>query len=527
MKKYIDIDCFAGGGGASVGIESALGKPVDIAINHDAEAIAMHKANHPQTEHLMNDIWDVDPADISARAPIRLAWFSPDCTHHSKARGKAPIRTPEARKSRDLAWVVVRWAERAKPRIIMLENVEEFRSWCPLLKNGKMDADRKGETFELWIQALKKHGYKVEWRELRACDYGTPTIRKRLFVIARCDGLPIIWPEPTHGIYAELKPYRTAAECIDWTIPIHSIFLSKEEGREVGVKRPLAEATMRRIGRGVWKYVINADKPFVVPAGDDTGFSAPYFVPRYGEDRHQEPRTRSVEVPHPTIVPTGNGASLVAAFLAQHNTGATGHDAREPLSTVLSTGGHQNVVACNLIRNFGQSVRQEVDKPAPTTTAGGGGKTGLVTAMLTNFHTSNANGGQGDLNNPMNAVLAGGTHKALVNAFLIKYYGAGHSGADIDEPCPTVTTKDRFGLVTVAGQDYRIVDIAMRMLTARELFRAQGFGEAYVIAPEIDGKRLTKTAQIKMCGNSVCPQIAEALVSANIKESIAAYAEVS
>ena len=526
MKQYIDVDSFAGGGGASVGIESALGKPVDIAINHDAEAIAMHKANHPQTEHLMNDIWDVDPADIAARAPIRLAWFSPDCTHHSKARGKAPIRSPESQKSRDLAWVVIRWAKKAKPRIIMLENVEEFRSWCPLLENGKMDVDRKGETFDIWIQALRNLGYKVEWRELHACDYGAPTIRKRLFVIARRDSLPIVWPSPTHGIHVNLKPYRTAAECIDWATPIYSIFLSKEQGREVGVKRPLVEATMRRIGRGVWKYVINAEKPFVVPAEDGQGLSAPYFVPRYGEDGHQEPRTRSVEVPHPTIVPTGNGASLVAAFLAQHNTGVIGHDIRESVSTILSTGSHQNVVACNLIRSFGQSVGQEVDKPSPTTTAGGGGKTGLVTAMLTHFHSSNTNGGQGDLNEPMNAVLASGRHHALVNAFPIKYYGSGEGHAVLDAPCPTVTSKERFGLVTVEGQDYRIVDIAMRMLTARELFRAHGFDENYVIDPELNGKRLTKSAPIRMCGNSVCPQIAAALVSANI-ESTATYAQAS
>ena len=495
MKQYIDIDSFAGGGGASVGIESALGKPVDIAINHDAEAIAMHKANHSHTEHLTNDIWDVDPADIAARAPIRLAWFSPDCTHHSKARGKAPIRSPEAQKSRDLAWVVVRWAKKARPRIIMLENVEEFRTWCPLLKNGIMDAARKGETFDIWIQALRKLGYKVEWRELQACDYGAPTIRKRLFVIARCDGLPISWPEPTHGPQAGLHPYRTAAECIDWLTPIYSIFLSKEQGREVGVKRPLVEATMRRIGRGVWKYVINAERPFVVPAQNG--------------------------MVHATM-----RSDPVAAFLAQHNTGATGHDTREPLSTILSTGAHQNVVVCNLTRSFGQSIGQGVDHPAPTTTAGGGGKTALITAMLTHFHSSNTNGGQGDLNEPMNTVLASGRHHAMVNAFLIKYYGSGESHAVLDAPCPTVTSKERFGLVTVEGQDYRIVDIAMRMLTARELFRAQGFDETYVIDLEINGKRLTKSAQIRMCGNSVCPQIAEALVSANI-ESTATYAQAS
>ena len=242
-------------------------------------------------------------------------------------------------------------------------------------------------------------------------------------------------------------------------------------------------------------------------------------MPRYGEDGHQEPRTRSVEVPHPTIVPTGNGASLGAAFLAQHNTGATGHDMRESVSTILSTGAHQNVVACNLIRSFGQSVGQEVDKPAPTTTAGGGGKTGFVAAMLTHQYTSNTCGGNGDLSVPMKTVLTG-KHHALVNAFLIKYYGSGESHAVLDSPCPTVTSKERFGLVTVEGQDYRIVDIAMRMLTARELFRAQGFDETYVIDPEINGKRLSKSAQIRMCGNSVCPQIAEALVSANIESKV-------
>ncbi|HVY12338.1 MAG TPA: DNA cytosine methyltransferase, partial [Alphaproteobacteria bacterium] len=256
------IDNFAGGGGASTGIEAALGRAVDIAINHDAEAVAMHKANHPATHHLCQSVWRADPQDVAGGRPIDLAWFSPDCKHFSKAKGGKPVE----KNIRDLAWVVVHWARRVRPRVIMRENVEECQDWGPLILNaeGKTipDPARRGETFVLWMHALKKCGYKLEWRELRACDYGTPTIRKRFFMIARCDGVPIAWPEKTHGDpkseavkEGRLLPWRTAAECIDWNIPCPSIF---------GRKRPLAENTLRRIAKGIQRYVIEAKQPFIV-----------------------------------------------------------------------------------------------------------------------------------------------------------------------------------------------------------------------------------------------------------------------
>lgn len=565
--REIDVDSFAGGGGASVGIEQATGRPVDVAINHDAEALAMHRANHPGTKHYINDIWNIDPAMIVKKhGPIRLAWFSPDCTHHSKAKGRAPIRDAQ-RRSRDLAWVVVRWAREVKPRIIMLENVEEFSGWGPLRPDGRQCPKRKGQTFDLWVQALRHEGYRVEWKELRACDYGAPTIRKRLFLVARRDGLPISWPEPTHG--PGLLPYRTAAECIDWSIPCPSIFLTREEGRRLGCKRPLAEATMRRIARGVWKYVINNSNPFIVPVthhGSDRinpideplrtvttahrgefALVAPHMMPYRGTKDGGKPRARDIDDPMHTLT-CEPSAALVAAFLAQHNTGMTGHSVEDPMSTIVQKGCTQAVVAAHLTRqysnsvgqecespahtvttrdktgivtahlkrDFGQSIGQECDSPAPTTTADGGGKTGLVTALLSRQFSSNSNGGQADLLEPMTSVLAQGQHHAMVQAFLVKYYGTA-IGSAIDEPSPTVTTKARFGLVTVDGLDYRIVDIGMRMLHPRELFTAQGFPSDYVIAPVVNGKPLTKTAQIRMCGNSVCPPMSDAIVRANLR----------
>lgn len=522
MPRFIDVDSFAGGGGASLGIEAALGKPVDIAINHDPEAIAMHAANHPRTRHYNRNVWQVDPAEIAAETPIRLAWFSPDCTHHSKAKGSAPIRTPAARSSRDLAWVVVLWAQRARPQIIMLENVEEFADWAPLLENGKPCPDSRGLTFRRWIRELRKAGYAIEWRELRACDYGAPTVRKRLFVIARRDGEPIVWPTPTHG--PGLAPYRTAADCIDWTVPTPSIFLTKEEARAIGCRRPLAEATMRRIARGTFKYVLDSVEPFIVPVthrGDDRVHALheslrTVTTAHRGEHALVRP---SFEIRNPSnsadfgLRP--DRADLVASFLAQHNTGMTGHDLQTPFSTIAQRGSTQGLVSAYLMRQFGGSTGQGAAFPAPTT-AGGGGKTGLVAAYLSNQHSSNTCGGQGDLRAPINTVLAGGSHRSLVKAFLMKYYGEGGQWASCNCPSPTLTCKHRLGIVTVGEIDYKLVDIGMRMLTPRELFRAQGFPDDYVIAPLYNGRPLTKTAQIRMCGNSVCPDAAEALVRANV-----------
>jgi site-specific DNA-cytosine methylase len=436
-----------------------------------------------------------------------------NCKHFSKAKGSQPVK----RNIRDLAWVVIHWAKLVQPRIIMLENVEEFRDWGPLIEgvDGKMVPCplRKGLTYRRWKRELVKLGYRVEDRELRACDYGAPTIRKRLFVIARRDGLPIIWPAPTHaplrlsqdGIVTEwarghgltlkdiqnLKPYRTAADCIDWSIPCPSIFERD---------RPLAENTMRRIAAGIKRYVIDAATPFIVPVthhGDsrvhgideplrtvttaprgEHALVTPFIAPRYGERPGQEPRTHAADKPIPTIVPTANGARLVAAFMAQHNTGMVGHPMTKPLSTIIQRGTTQGLVTSNLVKLRGTCKDgQPVDEPAPT-------------------------------------ITAGGWHIGEVRAFLIKYFGTDQDPR-LEEPMHTVTTRDRFGLVTVAGEEYQIVDIGMRMLTPRELFRAQGFPESYIIDPMFNGKPLTKTSQVRCCGNSVCPPLSEALVRAN------------
>jgi DNA (cytosine-5)-methyltransferase 1 len=488
-RREIVIDSFAGGGGASIGIESALGRPVDVAINHDPEAIAMHRANHPGTQHFVQNVWQVDPRDVAQRRPVGLAWFSPDCKHFSKAKGGKPVK----RHIRDLAWVVIHYAKLIGPRVIMLENVEEFEEWGPLIDvNGKMlpCPDRKGKTFRRWVGELRKLGYKVEWRQLRACDYGAPTIRKRLFLVARCDGLPIRWPKPTHG--AGLLPFRAAAECIDWSIPCPSIFERK---------RPLAAATLRRIAKGIQRYVIDAAEPFIVPvthAGDDRthgighplrtitcaqrgehALVAPYLVPRYGERAGQDPRTCEVGEPMPTAVPTSNGAALVAAFLAQHNGGMVGHPVTKPLSSITQRATQQQVVTAFIKRDFGTGVGAPVTAPLPTITCDGGG------------------------------------HASLVRAFLMKYHRDGGQWAACNAPMHTLDCKARMGLVIVHGQPYQIVDIGMRMLTPRELFRAQGFPDSYTIDPIHDGEPLTKTAQVRMCGNSVCPQVAEAVVRAN------------
>jgi DNA (cytosine-5)-methyltransferase 1 len=535
----IVVDSFAGGGGASTGIEAALGRSVDIAVNHDGAALAMHRVNHPGTLHFQRNVWQVDPADVvREHGPISLAWFSPDCTHHSKAKGGKP----REQGIRDLAWVVVLWAQRAKPDVIMLENVEEFRQWGPLTEDGYPCKVRAGSTFDMWRRELRRAGYKVEHRELRACDYGAPTIRKRLFVIARRDGLPIVWPEPTHGP-GRAMPWRTAAECIDWTLPCPSIFLTREQALElrrtagIACNRPLAEATMRRIAKGLVRYVLESPRPYIVPItnrssgdivqdsaeplrtvtasgggefalatpyltklqensiGQDArepihtvmagaprfGVVSPYLVPRYGEREGQEPRALSIEAPMPTIVPTVNGGSLVAAFMAQHNTGVVGHDMTEPMSTIVGKGCTQGLVAAHLLNMKGSDRR---DAPADA---------------------------------PLGTVTAQGGHASVVAAFLQKYYGTGGQDSDPSQPMHTVTALARHGLVTVTidGQSWVVVDIGMRMLTPRELFRAQGFPESYVIDRDADGNPLSKATQIRLCGNSVCPPLAEALVAAN------------
>ncbi len=538
------IDNFAGGGGASFGIEMGLGRAVDIAINHDQEAVTMHTANHPWTQHYCEDVWAVDPVQLCKGRQVGLAWFSPDCKHFSKAKGGKPV----SRKVRGLAWVVIRWAQKVAPRVIMLENVEEFQDWGPLTpvceKDGshKLDSNgdkvlmpcgiNKGATFYKWIHCLGKYGYRVEWRELRACDYGAPTIRKRLFLVARRDGLPIVWPQPTHGDPStdevrcgKLLPWKTAAECIDWSIHAPSIFERK---------RPLAEATMRRIAKGIMRYVINNPEPFIVTyygsKGDDfrgQSMKDP-LATQTTENRHavvvpvftecsnaSSPRCMPADEPLRTICANTKGGhhALVSAFLAKHYTGVVGSDIKEPIGTVTSVD-HHSLVTASLMRQFGKSVGSGAEEPVGTITAGGGGKTGLVTSHLVKLRGTCKDGQP--VTKPMPTVTASGLHVGEVRAFLLKYYGCDQN-PQLLEPLHTITSKDRFGLVTVRGEHYQIVDIGLRMLAPRELFRAQGFTDQYIIDPIFKGKPLTKTAQVRMCGNSVSPYPAAALVQANVR----------
>lgn len=629
VHDEIVVDLFAGGGGASSGIEMALGRQVDVAVNHDPKAVAMHRANHPQTAHHRADVFEVCPREATSGRPVGLLWMSPDCTFHSKARGSKPIRDREKRR-RALAWVGLRWAGQAAPRVLMLENVEEFQDWGPLVAKrdratgralktveytddkGKTrartevaapgervpvddqllvpDPARKGETFRAWVRALEGHGYRVEWRELRACDYGAPTIRKRLFVVARRDGQPIVWPEPTHGARGsaavrrrERAPYRTAAECIDWTEPACSIFATKPEAKawakqhgKHSPNRPLADATMRRIARGVMRYVVEAAEPFIVPLthqgrrrGHPLDESAPTITGAhrgelalvaptlaqtgYGERAGQAPRALDIQEPLGTVVGSGkhalvtahvhrdfgqsvgsdarapvgtvtagaNGhAAVVSAFLAQNNAGhykGDGRDLRDPAGTVLASGSHASVVAATLAKLRGTSHDADVDAPLHTVSTGG--NHAVVAAHLTHNYTSNTRGGEGDLGDPIKTVTSG-QHAALVSAFLTKYYGTA-TGQPADAPLDTATTTDRFGLVTVTvdGVEFVVTDIALRMLQPRELYAAQGFPASYVIRAGVDENGelvyFTKTEMVRMCGNAVPPQFSAALAAAN------------
>lgn len=494
----IVVDNFAGGGGASTGIKMAIGRDVDIAINHDPAAIAMHRANHPLTEHYCESVWDIDPKTATGGRPVALCWFSPDCKHFSKAKGGKPVD----KNIRGLAWVALRWAATVRPRVIMLENVEEFKTWGPL-KNNYPDPEQKGRTFNCFVNALRRHGYKVDWRELRACDYGAPTVRKRFFLVARCDGRPIVWPEPTHGDPASLqvktgllKPWRTAAECIDWTLPCPSIFERK---------KPLAENTMRRIAKGLQKFVIDNPNPFIV----QVNHSGDAF------------RGADLDKPFPTVT-AKHGFGVVTPYVMVNQHQNAGSKAEAPLHTVL-TGNHHYLIAPNLIQYHSEQSGKEVrgqDLQRPLLVVDASNRYGLVTTHLVQMNKSS----EQDLAKPFNTVTAGGGHFAEVRAFLIKYYGQGE-GQKLDNPLHTITTKDRFGLITVAGAEYQIVDIGMRMLTPRELFRAQGFSDDYIIEHDDKGKPYPKSAQVARCGNAVPPQLPAALVKANLPELCGKMAE--
>lgn len=466
LTDEITVDGFCGGGGWSTGFELAIGKPVDIGINHDAAAIALHKKNHPYTKHYNENIWEVDPKEACAGRPVGWAHFSPDCKHFSRAKGAKPV----SKKIRGLAWVVIKWAGTVKPRIISMENVMEFTTWGPLIaardkKTGRVikkdgsvavsgefvpyqeqqlvpDKRRAGETFRRFVRELRVLGYVVEWRELTACDYGAPTTRKRFFLLARRDGKPIVWPEPTHGNphseavkSGKLPPWHTASEIIDWTQECPSIFERK---------KPLAENTLRRIARGIQKFVIDNPEPFIVRVNGEK--VAPTLIQYHTEQNDSEHRGQSLDIPLQTV-DASNRYALAAAMIVQLNRNCVGQSVSEPLRTV---------------------------------TAGAG-------------------------------------HFADVRAFLIKYYGNG-SAHSLKEPLDTITSRDRFGLVTVKGTEYQIVDIGLRMLSPRELYNAQGFPADYEIETDCNGKAYPKKEQVARCGNAVPPPFATALARANAPE---------
>lgn len=543
INGELTIDNFAGGGGASTGIELATGYSVDIAINHDPEAIKMHKANHPNTKHYCENVWAVDPVKACNGHPVGLAWFSPDCKHFSKAKGGKP----KDKNIRGLAWVACRWAGLVRPRVIMLENVEEFKTWGPLNRRHHPIKSKQGKTFERFVQQLTDLGYKVEFRELVAADYGAPTMRKRFFMIARCDGKPIVWPEPTHGsadseeVKAGLrKPYVGAYTQIDFSRPCPSIFDTSEEIKEkYGIRavRPLAKKTMDRIARGLKKFVLDNPEPFIIQCN-------------HGGER----RPNDIREPMPTI--TGkHGYGIVEPYMVQ--IGQTGFakdrskDVREPLTTIVSKNEHC-LISPTLIQYHSETAQGEVWGQTikdPIMTVDGSNRYGLVTSFLHKYYDGGYKGaGESmekplptvtswdhnsvvtanliqmnnhcdgrDVRDPIPTITAGDGHFGEVRAFLIKYYGQG-TGQDIKEPLDTVTARDRFGLVTINGTDYQIVDIGLRMLEPRELYGCQGFPDDYIIDHDYTGKTYPRSEQVRRCGNAVCPPIPAALVKANLPE---------
>ena len=643
------VDNFAGGGGASTGIAQGIGRSPDIAVNHNAEALAMHKENHPETKHFNESVWDIDVREATGGQPVLMGWFSPDCTHFSVAKGGKPVK----KAIRGLAWVAKKWAGQSDMAMFFLENVAEFTTWGPLIAkrdkatgrvirlvpDGKdrkgnekylevvaepgervpyreqaliPDKKRAGQHFKQFVKELEKLGYVVEYRaNLVAADYGAPTSRKRFFMIARKDGMPIVWPEPTHGNpklkavkEGKLKPWEIAGNHIDWSIPCPSIF-----GRE----RPLAPKTMDRIFKGVERFVIEAgDNAFLVKTkpsieaqmaaagmkfrGDSAGFSmddplptitagagaarpagAPHALGAmqvelqkvtaatliqtgYGERPGQEPRVPGLDKPLGTIVAGGVKHAAIEVELEQleadfilsidhtssndtargcdeplttttskarharvgallkHYTGVVGQDLHQPLPTITATD-HNAILEAELLeashiqRDFGNSVGQSLDEPLGTIMPGGGGKSALVASSLVKLKGTCKDGQA--LDEPLGTIQAQGNHYGEVRAFLTKFYSTGAIGQELAEPLHTITSKSRFGLVTIHGVDYQIVDIGMRMLEPHELYRCQGFPEGYKHRV-VGGKELPKYAQVRMVGNSVPPDLARALVEANV-----------
>ncbi len=537
------VDNFAGGGGASTGIELATGYSVDIAINHDPEAIKMHKANHPNTKHYCENVWAVDPVKACNGHPVGLAWFSPDCKHFSKAKGGKP----KDKNIRGLAWVALRWAGLVRPRVIMLENVEEFKTWGPLNRRHHPIKSKQGRTFEKFVQQLTDLGYEVQFKELVAADYGAPTMRKRFFMIARCDGKPIIWPEPTHAPTDSeevkkglLKPYVGAYTQLDFSLPCPSIFDTSEEIKEkYGIRavRPLAQKTMDRIARGLKKFVLDNPEPFIIQCNHGGerrpndirepmptitgkhgyGIVEPYMV-QIGQTGFTKDRSKDVREPLTTIV-SKNEHCLISPTLIQYHSetskdGVRGQTIEDPIMTVDSSNRY-GLVASFLQKYYDGGYKgagDTLENPLPTVTAWD--HNSVVTANL--IQMNNHCDGR-DLRDPIPTITAGDGHFGEVRAFLIKYYGQG-TGQDIEEPLDTVTSRDRFGLVTIEGVDYQIVDIGLRMLEPKELYGCQGFPDDYIIDHDYTGKTYPRSEQVRRCGNAVCPPIPAALVRANLPE---------
>lgn len=496
------VDNFAGGGGASTGIEMATGYSVDIAINHDPKAIQMHKTNHPRTKHYCEDVWQVDPIAACKGNPVGLAWFSPDCKHFSKAKGGKP----KDKNIRGLAWVACRWAGLVRPRVIMLENVEEFRTWGPLNRRHHPVKNKQGKTFERFVRQLEELGYEVQFKELVAADYGAPTMRKRFFMIARCDGKSIVWPEPTHAPADSeevkaglLKPYVGAYTQLDFSLPCPSIFDTSEEIKgKYGIRavRPLAPKTMERIARGLKKFVLDNPEPFIIQC-------------KFNND------AQDIKKPLGTITTIGSHL-LVEPYLSVNRENHFGSDMREPIHTITSNNQHM-LMTPTLIQYHSETAQGEVRGQTikdPIMTVDGSNRYGLVTSFLSKFYKTCI--GQ-DEREPLHTVTTSAGHFGEVRAFLIKYYGDA-TGQDIEQPLDTVTTKDRFGLVTIEGVDYQIVDIGLRMLEPRELYGCQGFPDDYIIDHDYTGKTYPRTEQVRRCGNAVCPPIPAALVRANFPE---------
>lgn len=536
LVDEIIVDNFAGGGGASTGIELATGRRVAIAINHDPDAIRMHRTNHPYTEHLQASVWDVDPVAECRGRPVGLAWFSPDCKHFSKAKGAALVD----RKIRGLAWITLRWAAKVRPRVIILENVEEFQTWGPVRK-GKPVKKLAGTTFRKFISQLESLGYTVEFRELVAADYGAPTSRKRFYLIARCDGKPIVWPKPTHSKTGAdgLPKWRSAAEIIDWSLPCPSVFASKSEIMErYGLKavRPLAKNTMRRIIRGVDKFTIRSGKPFIVecnhsggghiaPVGDayktitakhTGGIVAPSLI-QYHTEQTESVRASGLGAPINTV-DASNRYGLTCANLVEYYTGGRPLDITDAMHTVTSHD-REAVVAAHIAKYYGGVVGEKVGEPLLTVTAID--HNAVCTAHVVKFKGDNLGHG---MKEPMQTVTTSAGEFALCKDHLAKMRSGDDLGhwpeirALLNEYCGYTLAEDEVLLLEISGALYYIADIGLRMLSPRELYDAMGFPADYIIDHDYLGNEYKKSAQVARCGNAVCPPMATALVRANLPE---------